>query len=100
MVIFLYLNQTLLLCWLNGGLVTFSFWKKDGSIREAKGTTHDLLIPMDKRPKGTTPPSGGWGAIPFFDIDKQDWRSFSITNFIGFVTRYEIKEKSSKRAVS
>ena len=86
--------------WLNAGVVTFSFWKKDGSIREAKGTTHPLLIPLDKRPKGEKAVSSQYSAISFFDLDKQDWRSFSITNFIGFVTIYEIKEKRSKRAVS
>ena len=86
--------------WLNAGIVTFSFWKKDGSIREAKGTTHPLLIPLDKRPKGEKAVSIQFSAIPFFDLEKQDWRSFNITHFIGFVTRYEIKEKRSKRAVS
>ena len=35
--------------------------------------------------------------IAFYDIDKKDWRCFSITHFIGFVTVYELKEKSSKR---
>ena len=68
--------------WLNSGIVTFSFWKKDGSIREAKGTTNPVLVPEDKRPKNTTPPSGGWGAIPYFDLDKNEWRSFSVLNFI------------------
>ena len=77
---------------LRNGVVTFSFWKKDGSIREAKGTTHPVLIPLDKRPKGEKAVSSQYSAISFFDLDKQDWRSFSITNFIGFVTRYEIAE--------
>ena len=72
--------------WLNAGIVTFSFWKKDGSIREAKGTTHPLLIPLDKRPKGEKAVSIQFSAIPFFDLEKQDWRSFNITHFIGFVT--------------
>ena len=87
---------------LRNGVVTFSFWKKDGSIREAKGTTHPLLIPEDMKPTSDSSLKGraNYSAISFFDLDKQDWRSFSITNFIGFVTRYEIKEKSSKRAVS
>ena len=83
--------------WLNAGIVTFSFWKKDGSIREAKGTTHPLLIPLDKRPKGEKAVSIQFSAIPFFDLEKQDWRSFSITNFIGFVTIYELKEKRTKK---
>ena len=86
---------------LKAGVVTFSFWKKDGSIREAKGTTHPLLIPLDKRPKGTDKMvNGKWSMVNYFDLDRNDWRSFNITHFIGFVTRYELKEKRSKRAVS
>ena len=97
------------------GIVTFSFWKKDHSIREAKGTLHPLLIPADKRPKGNDQSPGAssrltggaasaekglnndqspitnYQSIPFFDIDKGEWRSFSVTHFIGFVTYYEIK---------
>ena len=86
---------------LRNGIVTFSFWKKDGSIREAKGTTHPLLIPDDKRPKSTDKMvNGKWSMVNYFDLDRNDWRSFNITHFIGFVTIYELKEKRSKRAVS
>ena len=83
--------------WLNAGIVTFSFWKKDGSIREAKGTTHPLLIPLDKRPKGEKAVSIQFSAIPFFDLEKQDWRSFNITHFIGFVTIYQLSPFHSSR---
>ena len=77
--------------WLNSGIVTFSFWKKDGSIREAKGTTHPLLIPLDKRPKGTDKMvNGKWSMVNYFDLDRNDWRSFNITHFIGFVTIYQL----------
>ena len=76
---------------LKDGVVTFSFWKKDGSIREAKGTLHPLLIPFDKHPKGTRDPSSfQFSTFPFFDLDKGEWRSFSITHFIGFVTIYQL----------
>ena len=79
---------------LNSGIVTFSFWKKDGSIREAKGTTHPLLIPEDKRPKNNNQsPITNHQSIPYFDLDRNDWRSFNITHFIGFVTIYQLKEK-------
>ena len=76
---------------LRNGVVTFSFWKKDGSIREAKGTTHPLLIPLDKRPKGTDKMvNGKWSMVNYFDLDRNDWRSFNITHFIGFVTIYQL----------
>ena len=87
---------------LKDGVVTFSFWKKDGSIREAKGTTLLLLVPKDKQPKGMKAVSHQPSAISFFDLDKGEWRSFSITHFIGFVTMYELRArgelKSERRA--
>ena len=80
---------------LANGVVTFSFWKKDHSIREAKGTLHPLLIPADKRPKGNDQsPITNYQSIPFFDLDKGEWRSFSVTHFIGFVTYYELKMRT------
>ena len=72
---------------LNNGVIRFSFWKKDGSIREAIGTTDLLVIPKDKRPEGVankyTP---NFSAICFFDLEKSEWRSFNIASFIGFVS--------------
>ena len=80
---------------LKDGLVTFSFWKKDGTIREAKGTKHPLLIPFEDRPTTNNKrPTTNYGTIPFFDLDKGEWRSFSITHFIGFVTFYRLVENS------
>ena len=77
------------------GIVTFSFWKKDHSIREAKGTLHPLLIPADKKPKGTEEMEMyNPATICFFDLDKGEWRSFSVTHFIGFVTYYELKMRT------
>lgn len=66
-------------------VVRFSFNKTDGSIRYAKGTLHPILIPNDKIPKGDM--SDGFAieqykTIAFFDLDKQEWRSFNIHNFI------------------
>ena len=39
---------------LSKGVVRFSYFKADGSIREAVGTTCNLLIPTEKHPKGTS----------------------------------------------
>ena len=82
---------------LTDGIVKFSFFKKDGSIREARATLHPTLIPADKMPKDTLPLQGkgqerNYSAIAFFDLDKQEWRSFSIANFIGFVSAYKLTE--------
>lgn len=92
--------------WLKEGIVTFSYWKNDGSIREAKGTLNALLIPADKKPKGSVLATPHYEAVAYFDLDKQEWRSFSVTCFIGLVSRWELspfrnkqdpKEKRSKR---
>ena len=88
--------------WLKNGICTFSFYKSDGSIREAKGTLHELLIPEDKKPGASSRQTGGaasaekgnkapnYQSIAFYDLEKQDWRSFNITKFIGFVTVYKL----------
>lgn len=88
---------------LRNGIVTFTFCKQDGSIREAKGTLHGLLIPEDKKPKGDMSDGAAkpnYKSIAYFDLDKQEWRAFSIDKFIGFVTVYEIKESKVERQKS
>ena len=84
--------------WLQNGICTFSFYKQDGSIREAKGTLHPLLIPEEDWP-GNKPDAlplqgkgreRGFSTIAFFDLEKQEWRSFNINHFIGFVTVYKL----------
>lgn len=78
---------------LKDGIVEFRYSKQDGSLRDAKGTLHELLIPDDKKPKGDMSDSAAkpnYKSIAYFDLDKQEWRAFSIEKFIGFVTVYQI----------
>ena len=101
---FIHLRQAL-----QHGFATFSFYKQDGSIREAKGTLFFPLIPNEKRPGASSRQTGGAASaekgertpnhqlFTFFDLDKQEWRSFDICRFIGFVTLYSISEGSLKR---
>ena len=77
---------------LRTGVWRFSFFKLDGSIREARGTLNPLLIPADKLP-GASPQRNGESGLrqegrtfTYFDLDKQEWRSFRLDNFIGFVS--------------
>ena len=78
---------------LSTGFATFSFFKKDGSIREARATLFLPLIPADKWPKAPMANSQQQiSAFAFFDLDKQEWRSFCISNFIGLVTAYKMTE--------
>ena len=83
--------------WLQTTTVTFSYWKKDGSIREAHGTLCMDLIPESQRPKGTKSSIVNRAIINYYDLDRQAWRSFDIRLFIGFVTIHPTKEKRSKR---
>jgi hypothetical protein len=72
---------------LSNGFARFTYYKKDGTIRTALGTRSACLIPIERAPKGLT--SDGeikWEerakAIPYFDLDKNEWRSFSVLNFV------------------
>ena len=82
---------------LSTGVWRFSYFKTDGSIREAVGTLCMDLIPEDKRPKGINSEAlngtGGAlnraepaaGVFPYYDLDAAAWRSFRLDRFIGFV---------------
>ena len=67
------------------GVVEFTFCKKDGSVRDAKGTTNLVLIPSDKWPKGEEQSQrqrqSQCQTINYFDFDRNDWRSFQIWQF-------------------
>ena len=71
---------------LSNGFARFTFYKKDGTTRTALGTRSPILIPADKLPKGDmSDGAAGWEesakAIPYFDLDKREWRSFSVLIF-------------------
>lgn len=70
---------------LSNGIARFSYFKMDATARTALGTRSPRLIPVDKLPKGdTTDYSDTWEsakAIPYFDLDKNEWRSFNVLNF-------------------
>ena len=70
---------------LSNGFARFTYYKKDGTNRTALGTRSSVLIPTDKLPK--CPQENHEGdectkAIPYFDLEKQEWRSFSVFNFV------------------
>ena len=77
-------------------IMIFSYFKKDGSIREARGTLSELIIPHDivERIKGQNEPN--FSVITYWDIDAHDWRCFKITDFIGFVSIFQIEEVKNK----
>ena len=67
---------------LNEGVVLFRFQKKDGTLRDARGTTCPDLIPSDNMPKGKRTPEQQAAfmrqTVAFYDIDKKAWRSMRI----------------------
>ena len=75
---------------LKNGVVEFSYKKKDGSVRKAKGTLKDELLPetdrYDERKKNLSKE-----CFYYFDLKRDDFRCFVRDNFL------EIKEKKDKK---
>ena len=68
------------------GVYRFSYMKRDGSIREAKGTLDFSRIPDAKWPNAKTRVEREPVPVfPYYDLEKASWRSFRLDNFIGFV---------------
>ena len=75
---------------LHEGVVEFTYVKKDGSERKAKGTLKDELLPEtdrdDERKKNLSKE-----CFYYFDLKRDDFRCFLRDNFI------EIKEKKDRK---
>ena len=75
---------------LKNGVVEFSYKKKDGSVRKAKGTLKDELLPEtdrdDERKKNLSKE-----CFYYYDLKRDDFRCFIRDNFL------EIKEKKDKK---
>ena len=56
------------------GRATFRYKKKDGTLREAEGTTYISEIPEDKRAKGIR--SSSQAVQCYYDFGAEDWRCF------------------------
>jgi len=74
---------------LRSGKYRFSYFKKDGSIREAVGTLNFDLIPAEHLPKSLSAAQNDSSESPatfcYYDLSVPGWRSFCIDLFIGFV---------------
>ena len=74
---------------LKNGVVEFSYKKKDGSLRKAKGTLKDELLPEtdkdDERKRNLSK-----DCLYYFDLKKDDYRCFLRDNFV------EIKDTKDK----
>ena len=83
---------------LRRGVIRFSYWKKDGTLREARGTLSPILIPEEDTPKGISNPHPNYSAIAYYDIDKKAWRSFAICQFVGFVDFWMLLQNNFKKS--
>lgn len=63
------------------GTVEFSYKKKDGSVRKAKGTLKSELIPEDSLPKNSKYEAPE-NVQRYYDVDANGWRSFLIENLV------------------
>lgn len=69
---------------LHKGVVTFTFKKKDGSIRVAKGTLQTNILTEklgDWKPSRPSSPK----VQVFFDMEKNEFRSFSLGSEIEII---------------
>jgi len=63
--------------------VSFKYYKKDGTIRDAKGTLNSEIYGKENEPigSGKTIPEN---QIRYYDINSNGWRSFLSENLIDF----------------
>ena len=82
---------------MNNGMARFVYRKADGTTRIALGTRSAALIPTDKLPKGdmsdgTAEMEDNIKAIPYFDLDKMEWRSFRVLLFVSLEQSWTINK--------
>ena len=84
---------------MSNGFARFTYTKKDGSTRTALGTRSPSLIPVDKAPKGEKDINCQLSTFPYFDLDKNEWRSFNVLNFVSLdkVWRFNEPGTSSRQ---
>lgn len=67
---------------LKNNIVEFSFTKKDGTTREAKGTLLESYITVSSTSTNTRKKPEG--IVAYWDLDKEGWRSFKQENLISY----------------
>lgn len=73
--------------YLNNGVVTFSYTKKDGTVRVAKGTTkHTTLVAEGAQSKGGDNKVAAAGYTSYYDLDKKAWRSFAEGRLLDIIS--------------
>lgn len=80
-----------LLALLNKGIVNFTYRKVDGSIRTAVGTRNLCFACQALGISIPLPKTGRNNPTAYYDIEKEDWRSFKAENVIS-INGIEIKD--------
>lgn len=80
------------------GIEVFQYKKKDGTIREARGTLNeDIINENDGTPTGNgVNHNYSDDIIRYYDLDKKAWRSFLYENFIKFDLCKSISENMNQ----
>ena len=90
-----------LLSLLNKGIVKFTYRKVDGSIRNAVGSRNLDAVRMAFGIYVPTPKTGRNNPTAYYDIEREDWRSFKAENVLSIndIDIREIKGVSGGRIV-
>ena len=74
--------------WLAHGVAEFTYIKQDGTERVARGTNYPEIIPPSKAPSGRQQlaieaglAQPNYKSIAYYDLDKEEWRAFSVEKF-------------------
>lgn len=67
---------------LKKGIVRFTYYKKDGTLREAIGTRNLTLAENKTGVAIPAPKTGIVNENAYYDLDKQAWRSFIPENVV------------------
>lgn len=73
--------------------LSFSFTKKDGSIREARGTTNEEFLEREnlyKFSENSNSNKQSEHVVKYFDLDSNGWRSFIFENLIEVTKTVEL----------
>ena len=68
---------------LHKGIVDFEFVKKDGTVRQAKGTLVAEHLPAPKADSDAPARKTNENVFVYFDMEKQSFRSFVKSSFMG-----------------
>lgn len=72
-------------------ITEFRYMKSDGTIRTAYGTrSRDILEERGLAPNGLRRQTSSRSTFTYFDIERGDWRSFILEDFIELIEEYSI----------